>query len=209
MHILYIKALNEQIKEKYKNHSTYHSGDSGLDLFVPETITIPAGTTQFIDHQIQCEMVEQMPNPLINGTMSSLKIQYDLFNETYLLLPRSSISKTPLIMANSIGLIDCFSEDMLIKTVDGDKLVKNLNITDAVVSYCSDGLETDIIEGIINKGQLELFQFETDNGILEVTENTPICTDNGWKLAKDVTIGDNICFLNELDVFSIDEVKDN
>lgn len=128
MHTLHIKALNEEIKEKYKNHSTYHEGDSGLDLFVPETITIPAWSTKFIDHQIQCEMFVQMPNPIMNGTMSALKIQYELYNnETYLLLPRSSISKTPLIMANSQGVIDSGYRGNIIGAV------KNISNSDYVV----------------------------------------------------------------------------
>lgn len=106
MFILSIKALNEDVLNQYSNHSTYHEGDSGLDLFVSEDITIPAWSTAFIDHKIQCEMVRQMPNPQMRGIMGSLKMEYDSFNETFLLFPRSSISKTPLIMANSIGLCD-------------------------------------------------------------------------------------------------------
>ncbi len=196
MYILSIKTLHDDVKQFYINHSTYHEGDSGLDLFVPNEIKIPAWSTVFVDHHIQCEMVKQMPYPQLRGGMNSMKVQYDTYNETFLLLPRSSISKTPLIMANSIGLIDCFSEDMMIKTIDGDKSIKNLNITDILYSENNGNIEKDVLEGIIDKGDLELLQFETDNGILEVTENTPIFTDTGWKLAKDISLEDNIYFLD-------------
>lgn len=64
---------------------------SGMDLYVPEDIVIPAGQTVFIDHQIKA-MYTTGPNS---------SHVYGLW-----LLPRSSMSKTPLRMANSIGLID-------------------------------------------------------------------------------------------------------
>lgn len=129
MYILYIKALNEEIKQIYQIHSTYHEGDAGLDLFVPESITIPAWSTMFINHQIQCEMIRKMPNPSFRGTLSNIKIKikYEKYNETFLLHPRSSISKTPLIMANSTGVIDSSYRGNIIGAV------KNLSNNDYVV----------------------------------------------------------------------------
>jgi dUTP pyrophosphatase len=82
---LYIKPANDSVREMYANHGSYHHGDSGLDLFVPETMTIPARSMTMINLAIACETLD---------------------NESYLLLPRSSICKTPLRLANSIGLID-------------------------------------------------------------------------------------------------------
>ena len=81
---LRIKAFNARAKELYENHSHFHSGDAGLDLFVVEDQTIPAKSTQPIPLQIACE---------------------NLDNKAYYLFPRSSISKTPLRLANSSGLI--------------------------------------------------------------------------------------------------------
>lgn len=63
--------------------------DAGLDLFVLEDIIIKPMETVFIDFGIQCEMINEQNE-----------------NEAYYLYPRSSISKTPLIMANSVGIID-------------------------------------------------------------------------------------------------------
>jgi dUTP pyrophosphatase len=62
--------------------------NSGMDLYVPEDTVIPAGQTVFIDHQIKAK---RFGPPPVSGI---------------LLFPRSSISKTPLRLANSIGLID-------------------------------------------------------------------------------------------------------
>lgn len=63
--------------------------DAGLDLYVLENIFIKPFETVFIDFGIQCEMINASND-----------------NEAYYLYPRSSISKTPLIMANSVGIID-------------------------------------------------------------------------------------------------------
>ena len=44
---LKIKPVNETVKNFYENHSTFHEGDSGLDLFVTENIVIPAKALGF------------------------------------------------------------------------------------------------------------------------------------------------------------------
>ena len=80
---LKIKPFNDRAKELYENHSHFHTGDAGLDLFVIEDQTIPAKTTQPIPLQIACE---------------------NLDNKAYYLFPRSSISKTPLRSYNETSL---------------------------------------------------------------------------------------------------------
>ena len=69
--------------------------NSGMDLYVPEDTVIPAGQTVFIDHQIKATRDSQQRTGI-------------------LLFPRSSISKTPLRLANSIGLIDpCYRGNII------------------------------------------------------------------------------------------------
>lgn len=79
---------NQDIRELYNNHSTYHEGDSGLDLFFPEEVNISPRETKLINLHIKCEA-------LVGDR-----------NVSYYLYPRSSISKTPLRMSNSVGIID-------------------------------------------------------------------------------------------------------
>ena len=38
---LKIKCGNQELEDRYGNHSSYHEGDSGIDLFTPETHEIP------------------------------------------------------------------------------------------------------------------------------------------------------------------------
>ena len=82
---LKIKPLTETAREVYEDHGHFHEGDAGLDLYVLEDITIEPGETKAIKLGISCEPLD---------------------GRAYFLMPRSSISKTPLRMANSIGLID-------------------------------------------------------------------------------------------------------
>ena len=82
---LFIKPHNDIAREFYHNHGHFHNGDAGLDLYVLNDIHFEPGETKAIKLGISCE-----PDDGIS----------------YYLFPRSSISKTPLRMANSIGLID-------------------------------------------------------------------------------------------------------
>ena len=82
---LKIKTLNETANELYENHGHFHDGDAGLDLYILEDQTFIPGETKLIKLGISCEQEDGW---------------------AYFLLPRSSISKTPLRLANSIGLID-------------------------------------------------------------------------------------------------------
>lgn len=83
-----IKPVNDEVKQMYVNHGTYHAGDSGLDLFVTKDEIIPAGQTQLVDLGISCQ--------LTNGEKY---FSYNMYS-------RSSISKTPLRLANGVGLCD-------------------------------------------------------------------------------------------------------
>lgn len=84
----------------YKNHSTFHEGDSGLDLFIINDVVIPPQETILVDLGIQCQNVS------FNFCFWQwFKKGFYKYNSS-LLFPRSSISKTPLILKNSVGLID-------------------------------------------------------------------------------------------------------
>jgi dUTP pyrophosphatase len=70
----------------YKPSTASGYRDSGFDLYMPADVTIPGGALGFmIDLGVRCE-----------------------YNRSsgYYLYPRSSISKTPIRLANSVGIID-------------------------------------------------------------------------------------------------------
>lgn len=94
--ILKVMFDNNEIKSMYNFDNI--RGDSGFDLYVVEDITIPAAALGVkINFKIKCEP---------GG------------NHGYDLVPRSSISKTPLRMSNSIGIIDQGYRGNIIGTVD-------------------------------------------------------------------------------------------
>lgn len=97
---LLIKAHSLEVKTFYQEHGHFHDGDAGLDLFVIFSQSIQPGETAFIHLNISCE---------------------NLDNKPYMLMPRSSISKTPLRLCNSIGLIDTGYRGEIIAAVDNVK----------------------------------------------------------------------------------------
>jgi len=70
-----------------RDPSTQYVTDSGYDLIMPANVTLPANSTTLVDLLVRCELRGSEPHG-------------------YYLMPRSSIYKTPLRLANSIGLID-------------------------------------------------------------------------------------------------------
>ena len=98
---LRVQCDNDEIKSMYENHAHFHDGDSGLDLYFPTEVLIPAKSF---------------------GTLVSLGIKCEGLNHgsniSYYLYPRSSISKTPLRMSNSVGIIDAGYRGNLMVALD-------------------------------------------------------------------------------------------
>lgn len=95
-----INVLDEKNKDFYQTHTTFHEGDSGLDLFCVDDILIPSGETKMVKLGIKCQS-RKLSLCVWKWMKGSFYNYY-----SYFLFPRSSISKTPLILKNSIGLID-------------------------------------------------------------------------------------------------------
>ena len=97
---LNIRPFNAEVKQLYDNHGHFHDGDAGLDIYVINEQTIDPDETSLIHLQIACETSDGRP---------------------YLLMPRSSIAKTPLRLCNSIGLIDGGYRGEIMAVVDNIK----------------------------------------------------------------------------------------
>ena len=126
---LKLKPDNDVIKALYENHNSYHSGDSGLDLFVTETVVLPKGSlANTLDFGISCEAFVH------NSSQES--------NVSYYLYPRSSISKTPLRMSNSVGIIDAGYRGNIIACVDNIKSESyTIKQGDRLFHICAGNLE--------------------------------------------------------------------
>ena len=77
-----------------------YEDDAGFDVYCPDQLLIEPKETTLIKMGIACEMTD------------------DYLPTSYMLVPRSSIYKTPLRMANSIGIIDAGYRGEIMAAVD-------------------------------------------------------------------------------------------
>jgi len=90
--MLLIVPLSDEIKKYFTNkleNEKQHTGDSGVDLITNEEVIIKPFETKLVGLGIKATMYKD----------GSVNVGWQLY-------PRSSISKTPLMLHNSIGLID-------------------------------------------------------------------------------------------------------
>lgn len=81
---LFVQCLNQATRDMYYGERNY-SDDSGFDLYCPNDITVSTTGITEIDLGIRCWTPDKVG---------------------YMLVPRSSIYKYNLMLANSIGIID-------------------------------------------------------------------------------------------------------
>ena len=100
---LYINSQNPDLVELYRAHIQSHNNailtdpfpNSGFDLFVPsQSIFTRGNASQMINHQVKGEMY------FVDRTTHHCE------PSAYMMYPRSSISKTELMLSNHTGIID-------------------------------------------------------------------------------------------------------
>ena len=100
---LYVNKENETLINLYTQHVEKHNDsilntnhpNSGFDVFVPnDTIFTKENKTEMINLEIKCEMIYCETKFVVNHSCG------------FFIFPRSSMSKTPLILANHTGIID-------------------------------------------------------------------------------------------------------
>jgi dUTP pyrophosphatase len=99
---LYIYVEDQDLRSRYLNSlSTRRQTDSGFDLFTPAYTVTPKTYGFTLNLLVKVGATDEQGNPI-----------------PCLLVPRSSISGTPLRLSNSIGLIDMGYRGDLIAKVD-------------------------------------------------------------------------------------------
>lgn len=94
---LYVPRENPELYDLYTEYVKKHNDEqcknqffnSGFDLFIAKDETIESTVAVFVNQQVKAEMIS------CDGTAMS-----------YYMYPRSSMSKTPLMLANHVGIID-------------------------------------------------------------------------------------------------------
>jgi dUTP pyrophosphatase len=153
---LLIKPENDFIRNIYDGHSTFNPGDSGIDLFCPGEVIVSAKTRKSVDLKIKCEAFSinykqeyEKIFKYINESVDfeSLKnnlkaLNYNVNNCSYYLYPRSSISKTGLMLSNGTGIIDAGYRGNIIasfyNTSDEDYIIQ---AGSRLVQICAPNLE--------------------------------------------------------------------
>lgn len=107
-HVLKEFYLETRKKQNQCHHAQLHF-DSGLDLYCPRDILVKPGETVFVDLGIQCAAWW----PTEYGT--------PVKPTGFYIYPRSSLSKTPLRLANSVGIIDSGYRGNIIAALDNIK----------------------------------------------------------------------------------------
>jgi dUTP pyrophosphatase len=100
--ILKIAIDDDIIKKKYDKLVTKHNYkvlnydlvDSGFDIVLPKKTIFHGQDSTFVDFELKVEML-----------FCEIDKHY-ISNSPFLLIPRSSISKFPLILSNNIGIIN-------------------------------------------------------------------------------------------------------
>ena len=117
---LAVNPENPRLVQLYNDHVANHNAkiksslfpDAGFDLFIPSTTYFEHPfETQFINLEVKTEMIHETSN--WNGEYS----KYEVKPTGYYVYPRSSISKTPLMLANQTGIIDSGYRGNLISAV--------------------------------------------------------------------------------------------
>jgi dUTP pyrophosphatase len=138
MRTLFIHTSNDELKKRYMISVEEHNRqvisthpNSGFDLFSPERIVTNMNTIK-LDTQITCSMIDDNKQ-----------------NCGFYLYPRSSISKTNLRLANSVGIIDSGYRGNLLAILDN--ILKNDNVSTTIeeqsrlIQICGGDLQPFIV----------------------------------------------------------------
>lgn len=115
---LAVSNSDAELAELYKTHIDKHNEsllnssfpNSGFDLFVPQDAEFEHDfVTKFVDLKIKGEMIycdKTMEVEVEDGDGEEITLHGVSYSCAYYVYPRSSISKTPLMLANHVGVID-------------------------------------------------------------------------------------------------------
>lgn len=168
---VFVDSEDEKLVQKYKTSSDNHNKkildslnntdssqsniDAGFDLFVPCDVDSNVESKHEIinqckiDHKVSCSAV------MFTGSGKQ-------FNTGYYLYPRSSITKTNIRLANSVGIIDSGYRGHLIGVFDHHNKTNSdtsdckriVNAYDRVLQVCAPGLVPIFVELVDNASRL-------------------------------------------------------
>jgi hypothetical protein len=155
-----------------------HEGDSGFDLraFTDKDITINEGQVKLI------------PTGLYFEVQKGLEIQ---------IRSRSGLAaNSNMFVLNSPGTVDCVTEDTLIKTPNGDIMIKDIFDKNErnIISFNEEEFkpEFDIIDEMWTVNDIECIKISTQNNSVIIPSTKEVYTKRGWIQSKDLLFDDEI-----------------
>jgi len=148
--ILKVHVTDDRLKQMYsqliENHNKKISTDpfpnAGFDLLTPIEQTVAGKSSHKLNLNIKC-----------SATMINMHTQYAT---GFYMYPRSSMgSKTPLRLANSVGIIDSGYRGNLMAVLDNSvELAFRIPQHMTLVQICAPGLVPIIVEMVDNENEL-------------------------------------------------------
>jgi dUTP pyrophosphatase len=89
-------CIDTDVRSFYDTKKNYAT-DAGFDLYVPDDVTFQPGEMKIVDLKLKVRCRRVSRETTDSNVLSTI---------SYYMYPRSSISKTPLMLANSVGIID-------------------------------------------------------------------------------------------------------
>lgn len=138
-----LRALYREIAAKHNTNTQTSFPDAGIDLFAPHAIDCAEGIVTKINFGVKCaaEMVRGNRRSTPSG---------------FLLYPRSSLSKTKLRLANSVGIIDSGYRGNLVGAFDcishNDTYIVLMH--DRLVQLCAPTLCPIVLDILDSENQL-------------------------------------------------------
>ena len=135
---LYAKYYEAIYNHNLDLNNNPHHIDAGVDLFSPHTeFVCSSDNVNKLDFKIKCsaQIVEKDANGVIHS-----------YNTGYYMHPRSSISKTPLRLANSTGIVDSGYRGNLIGMLDCLRPQYTVERFDRLIQICAPGLIPIFVE---------------------------------------------------------------
>ena len=135
---LYAKYYEAIYNHNLDLNNNPHHIDAGVDLFSPYTeFVCSSNNVNKLDFKIKCsaQIVEKDANGLIHS-----------YNTGYYMHPRSSISKTPVRLANSTGIVDSGYRGNLIGMLDCLRPQYTVERFDRLIQICAPGLIPIFVE---------------------------------------------------------------
>lgn len=137
------QTLHETYKQRVEEHNRMVVNDkhpnSGFDLLTPNSVFLDSSKSVLVDMGVKASMIST------NGN-----------NIAYQIFPRSSISKTPIILSNHVGIIDSGYRGNLMaafRIVDSSYSTYEIEKNTRLVQICLPTLEPFHIN-IVDESQL-------------------------------------------------------